>query len=105
MSVYLSVFSFTQAMRARDTILTKIGECLDRNSDDVTANFTSVLLLLLQSSPENGEEPLTGQEVREAALELLFAGHETTASAACSILMHLANKVGYRNFTFSGMRF
>ena len=35
---------------------------------------------------------MTDLEMKEAALELLFAGHGTTASAACTVLQCLAKK-------------
>ena len=46
----------------------------------------------MAAAAEEGEPP-SRRELLEAALELLFAGHETTASAACSTLLHLAQHV------------
>ena len=48
--------------------------------------------MILASKPEDGEEPMTEQEMKEVALELIFAGHGTTASAASTALLYLAKK-------------
>ncbi|XP_056658427.1 cytochrome P450 26A1 isoform X2 [Monodelphis domestica] len=47
-----------------------------------------VLQLLIEHTQENGER-LDMQELKQSATELLFGGHETTASAATSLITYL----------------
>jgi cytochrome P450 family 110 len=44
------------------------------------ANRTDILSLMLAARDENGQ-PMTNQELRDELMTLLFAGHETTATA------------------------
>ncbi|XP_066278863.1 cytochrome P450 26B1-like [Branchiostoma lanceolatum] len=48
-----------------------------------------VLSFIISSAKDSGEK-LSDQELQDTAMELLFAGHETTSSAATSLIMHLA---------------
>ena len=103
---HYNVCSLTQAVRAREAILTKLEQCLQRCPEDLApapGSFSSVLHLLLQAGVEEGARP-SRRELLEAALELLFAGHETTASAACSTMLQLAKKVRqcFRRFLYDG---
>lgn len=89
-------FSFTpcfvlscQGIKARNYLLEKIEECIrEKEGRGTVGDFTDALDLIMNT--EDGEERMSRREVKESALELLFAGHETTASAACSMILHLA---------------
>ncbi|XP_078669250.1 cytochrome P450 26A1-like [Branchiostoma floridae x Branchiostoma belcheri] len=48
-----------------------------------------VLSHIMNTAKDNGEK-LSDQEIQDTVVELLFAGHETTSSAATSLIMHLA---------------
>lgn len=96
------VYSFIKAMRARESIISKLGQYLEktirkRESQDSVNPFLSALELLAEGESKIGTETKK-PELLEAALELLFAGHETSSSAACATMLHLANKV--RNNTY-----
>jgi len=48
-----------------------------------------VLSFIISSAKEEGKA-VDQQQLLDTAVELLFAGHETTSSAATSLIMHLA---------------
>ena len=48
----------------------------------------SALVNFLINSDE--KDKMTLDEIKNLCLELLFAGHETTSSAACTLVLHLA---------------
>nr|ANP24202.1 cytochrome P450 family 26 member 1 [Branchiostoma lanceolatum] len=58
----------------------------DIESGDVGTDALSRLVL---AARDVGHD-LSSQEIQDTAVELLFAGHETTSSAATSLIMHLA---------------
>ena len=61
-----------------------IADAMKRKPNvDGDANALSYLLL-------QDDLHMDSEEILEAGLELMFAGHETTASAICSLLLHLA---------------
>ncbi|KAL4640983.1 cytochrome P450 26A1-like [Arapaima gigas] len=80
-----------RGLRARNFIHAKIEENikkkLQQHADD-DRKPKDALQLLIENSRRN-EEGLRIQEVKEFATELLFGGHETTASAATSLVMFL----------------
>lgn len=89
----------------------KIDECIIKRRDalkKVTSQGpegslclgSDALSLVLQNSFEDGEE-ISDENLRDLALELLFAGYETTASAACSTvnLMAAHKEVVQRAYT------
>ena len=63
-----------------------IADAMKRKQNVDGNNRSNALsYLLLQDDLQ-----MDSEEILEAGLELMFAGHETTASAICSLLLHLA---------------
>ncbi|XP_078669248.1 cytochrome P450 26B1-like isoform X1 [Branchiostoma floridae x Branchiostoma belcheri] len=58
----------------------------DIDSGDVGTDALSRMMLAAHDVGHH----LSSQEIQDTAVELLFAGHETTSSAATSLIMHLA---------------
>ncbi|CAG5131819.1 unnamed protein product [Candidula unifasciata] len=86
-------FGFTKGMEARKTLLANIKECLElkmhkMNSNEGSAQhgFKDAMSRLLDNQ---GEHSVHLPDLMDLCLELLFAGHVTTASAATSILIYL----------------
>ena len=76
-------------MKARRRILQEIDQCLrHRQESDEDEKHEDALGMMLEAA-ENGKHRLSRQEMSDSALEMLFAGHLPTSSAACSILMFL----------------
>ncbi|CAL1548471.1 unnamed protein product [Lymnaea stagnalis] len=83
-----------KGMSARKLLLKKIQECLESKKRDAAANQSllnsgegeDALSRLMKAS---GEDALTDSELKDLSLELLFAGHATTASAATSLVIKL----------------
>ena len=68
----------------------EIDLCLKRRQEcDDDSRPEDALELILEAA-ENGNRRLSSREVQDSALEMLFAGHLPTSSAACSLLMFLA---------------
>lgn len=74
-----------QGLNARHKLLSKIEECLQQRKEE-GSGFDALSLMM----GIDGEEKLTLEELKDVGLELLFAGHATCASAASSLLLHLA---------------
>lgn len=72
---------------------------LERHKMAGTEATPDVFTALVSSA--NRETELSDQEMKEAALELLFAGHGTTASAACSLLLQLGRNASVCGNFFS----
>ncbi|XP_061084670.1 cytochrome P450 26A1-like [Conger conger] len=79
-----------RGLRARDFIHSKIEENLKKKMERCVeeSEHKDALQLLIENCREN-EERLSMQEIKEFATELLFGGHETTASTATSLVMFL----------------
>ncbi|GFN93284.1 cytochrome p450 26a1 [Plakobranchus ocellatus] len=82
---------FAKGMSARKKLLDKIGESLrvrklQQDTDHVLPFFQDAISRLLDVQ---GEDSLTDSELKDLCLELLFAGHSTTASASTSLLLNL----------------
>uniref|UniRef100_A0A8D0GD84 Cytochrome P450 26A1 n=1 Tax=Sphenodon punctatus TaxID=8508 RepID=A0A8D0GD84_SPHPU len=85
-----------RGLRARNIIHAKIEENirarLSRQQQEpgpaAAGGYKDALQLLLDHTQQNGEQ-LNMQELKESATELLFGGHETTASAATSLITFL----------------
>ncbi|XP_067657896.1 cytochrome P450 26B1-like [Haliotis asinina] len=74
---------FHKGMIAREKLMMKIGEFLDRRKDwDGVPDALTYMMKL-------SEEELTRTELKEVVMELLFTGHVTSGSAACSLLFFL----------------
>ena len=80
----------SQGLKARKRIMEEIDLCLKRRQEcDDDSRPEDALELILEAA-ENGNRRLSSREVQDSALEMLFAGHLPTSSAACSLLMFLA---------------
>ncbi|XP_028332337.1 cytochrome P450 26A1 [Gouania willdenowi] len=79
-----------RGLKARDFIHSKIEENIRKKLQESNKGFKhrDALQQLIDSSRENGE-PISMQAIKESATELLFGGHETTASTATSLIMLL----------------
>ncbi|XP_043912621.1 cytochrome P450 26A1 [Protopterus annectens] len=79
-----------KGLKARNVIHAKIEENIRAkiSSQNTHAKYKDALQLLIDHSEKNGEQ-VNMQELKESATELLFGGHETTASAATSLVTYL----------------
>lgn len=79
-----------RGLKARNFIHSKIEENIEKKLQDCEKGSRprDALQQLIDSSRKNGE-PLSMQAIKESATELLFGGHETTASTATSLVMFL----------------
>uniref|UniRef100_A0A665X9F4 Cytochrome P450 26A1 n=1 Tax=Echeneis naucrates TaxID=173247 RepID=A0A665X9F4_ECHNA len=79
-----------RGLKARNFIHSKIEENIKKKvqESDKGSNDRDALQQLIDSSRKNGE-PFSMQAIKESATELLFGGHETTASTATSLIMFL----------------
>lgn len=76
-----------KGMKARDALLQKIEECImEKQGSGSPHGFMDALSLMMDLE---GGEKLTLEEAKDVGLELLFAGHETTSSAACTLVLQL----------------
>ncbi|XP_069467462.1 cytochrome P450 26A1 [Ambystoma mexicanum] len=79
-----------RGLKARNVIHSKIEENIKaKMAKDSNTQYKDALQLLIEHTQKNGEQ-LNMQELKESATELLFGGHETTASAATSLMTFLA---------------
>ncbi|BAU13991.1 cytochrome P450 [Leptolyngbya sp. NIES-3755] len=77
---------FHQSMKARQALLDHLDQVIDRRRKQPTDDALS---LLIQAEDENGDR-LSHKEVRDQALLLLFAGHETTTAMLTWFALELA---------------
>ncbi|XP_042364019.1 cytochrome P450 26A1 [Plectropomus leopardus] len=79
-----------RGLKARNFIHSKIEENIKKKvqESDKESKHRDALQQLIDSSKKNGE-PFSMQAIKESATELLFGGHETTASTATSLVMFL----------------
>ncbi|XP_012672827.1 cytochrome P450 26A1-like [Clupea harengus] len=79
-----------RGLKARNFIHSKIEENIKKKiqEEDTERKHKDALQLLIENS-RKCEEPFSMQAIKEAATELLFGGHETTASTATSLVMFL----------------
>ncbi|XP_062320634.1 cytochrome P450 26A1-like [Osmerus eperlanus] len=79
-----------RGLRARDIIHSKIEQNIKKKllKTCENNNYKDALQLLIENGEKN-DERLSMQEIKESATELLFGGHETTASTATSMVMFL----------------
>ncbi|XP_023686644.1 cytochrome P450 26A1 [Paramormyrops kingsleyae] len=79
-----------RGLKARNFIHSKIEENIKKKIQDGTdeRKHKDALQLLIENCRKSAE-PLSTQEIKESATELLFGGHETTASTATSLVMFL----------------
>ncbi|XP_041830064.1 cytochrome P450 26A1 [Melanotaenia boesemani] len=79
-----------RGLRARNFIHSKIEENIKKKVQESEKGLKhrDALQQLIDSSKKNGE-PFSMQAIKESATELLFGGHETTASTATSLVMFL----------------
>jgi retinoid hydroxylase len=77
---------FLQALNARKQLLAHLTQVIEQRQQNPTDDALS---LLLQAEDENGDR-LSLAEIRDQALLLLFAGHETTTAMLTWICLELA---------------
>ncbi|KAL0964724.1 hypothetical protein UPYG_G00328070 [Umbra pygmaea] len=78
-----------RGLKARNFIHSKIEENIQKKIDsDTEVKYRDALQQLIDSSRKS-DEPFSMQAIKESATELLFGGHETTASTATSLVMFL----------------
>ncbi|XP_017339042.1 cytochrome P450 26A1 [Ictalurus punctatus] len=81
-----------RGLKARNFIHAKIEENIKKKIQDGDnenePKYKDALQQLIENS-RRSDEPLSMQAMKEAATELLFGGHETTASTATSLVMFL----------------
>ncbi|KAJ8372679.1 hypothetical protein AAFF_G00280080 [Aldrovandia affinis] len=79
-----------RGLKARNLIHSKIEENIKKKMENCVdeTKHRDALQLLIDNCRKN-DERLTMQDVKESATELLFGGHETTASTATSLVMFL----------------
>jgi retinoid hydroxylase len=80
---------FGRAVHCRKLLLSEIEKIVRKRQQDPTSS-RDALGILLQARDEDGNS-LSLQEVKEQVLTLLFAGHETLASALTSLCLLLAH--------------
>ncbi|XP_046573884.1 cytochrome P450 26B1-like [Haliotis rubra] len=89
---------FHKGMIVREKLMKKIGEFLDRRKDWVGAPDALTYMMKLS------EEVLTRTELKEVVMELLFTGHVTSGSAACSLLLYLGKNREVLNHVVDELR-
>lgn len=77
---------FHQSMKARQALLAHLDQVIERRKQHPTDDALS---LLIQAEDENGDR-LSHTEIRDQALLLLFAGHETTTTMLTWFALELA---------------
>ncbi|CAH1783469.1 unnamed protein product [Owenia fusiformis] len=82
-----------KGLEARKILMEAIEKIITKRKEDIAngshTEHVDALSLLIQKNVDEDEDEVTMDQLKDSALELLFAGHETTASAASSILLHL----------------
>ncbi len=72
-------------------MVAEIDNCIKMRQDcDESEKHEDALAVILEAA-EDGHRRLSKREVQDSALEMLFAGHLPTSSAACSILQFLGS--------------
>ncbi|XP_041370126.1 cytochrome P450 26A1-like [Gigantopelta aegis] len=77
-----------RGMHARHRLMQTIEECIMKKTSSKDDQTCVDVVTLMMAMVDNDE--LSQQEVKDVALELLFAGHATCASASSSMLLQLA---------------
>ncbi|XP_036827979.1 cytochrome P450 26A1 [Oncorhynchus mykiss] len=78
-----------RGLKARNVIHSKIEENIQKKIDSGKEVKHRDALQQLIDISRNSDEPFSMQAIKESATELLFGGHETTASTATSLVMFL----------------
>ncbi|XP_031669060.1 cytochrome P450 26A1-like isoform X1 [Oncorhynchus kisutch] len=78
-----------RGLKARNLIHSKIEENIQKKIDSGKEVKHRDALQQLIDISRNSDEPFSMQAIKESATELLFGGHETTASTATSLVMFL----------------
>ena len=89
-----------KAMRARqriaDTLLPLMEQERQNNKKDTSDNKNNSLLARLVSSVDDQGNTLSNQDILDNVLTLVFAGSDTTASAATSLWMTLSDNLSLK---------
>ena len=78
-----------RAIRARQRIVTQLEELMMKQEDDPITNNGLLVKLQQARDPESGES-LTREEILDNLFTLVFAGSDTTSSAAISVWIVLS---------------
>ncbi|ESP02824.1 hypothetical protein LOTGIDRAFT_111029 [Lottia gigantea] len=78
--------AFKQAVHAKDKIIVAIKELIAQSNNNSSSDVNCVLDVLRNL---RDADSLTDDDMVDLLLELMFAGHHTTASVCCSLLLHL----------------
>lgn len=79
-----SLYFYCKAVTAKKELIEKIERHLNSSPN---GSSTNVMTFFLSHS---NNEALNRDTVRNICLDLLFAGHETTSSAACFLILYLS---------------
>ncbi|ELU07122.1 hypothetical protein CAPTEDRAFT_150007 [Capitella teleta] len=80
-----------KGLKARRRIMQEIGQCIQKRQKPSEAPGDDALSKILHAIAEDGHDALSTVEMQDSALEMLFAGHLPTSSAACSVLGLIAS--------------
>ena len=80
-------YTSLQGLQARQKIFEKLESVIRMKQSKEYPDDSALVNFLLNNDEK---EKLTLEEIKNLCLELLFAGHETTSSAACTLVLHLA---------------
>jgi cytochrome P450 len=69
----------------------EIGQCIQQRSQNSSEPRVDALSKILRAIEEDGHNAMSTVEMQDSALEMLFAGHLPTSSAACSVLGLIAS--------------
>lgn len=81
----LPFLSFGKGMRARERILEHIENAVTKPKEGFETEYRSMLEIILNAEGEDGKK-LSMDQVKDQILLQLFAGHDTTSSAMCSLI-------------------
>nr|XP_033809369.1 cytochrome P450 26B1 [Geotrypetes seraphini] len=92
--VDLPFSGYRRGIRARETLLKSLEKAIwEKLQSSQGKDYADALDVLIESSKEHGKE-MTMQELKDGALELIFAAYATTASASTSLIMQLLKHPG-----------
>ncbi|XP_070540854.1 cytochrome P450 26A1-like isoform X2 [Ptychodera flava] len=83
---------FHKAIKNRNILHRHIEDSLKEKrdrADSSDSEFRDLLQVICTEAGDDGEEKMDTEKLKELALELLFAGHTTTASASTMLLVYL----------------
>ena len=79
------MLSLYQGLQAREVLLAKIESVIQKKQSEDNLDNSSVLNILMNDKVKHSLK-----EMKNICLEMLFAGHETTSSACCALVLQIA---------------